>query len=101
MLEEIFTSDEDDESESLELAESSNDINGLDQAHSQLYEKLCTQAQWSRNEVAKLCGDLNLMIDGAIETINDWAFDLVDAPVVEDDGEIYIDEEIVEEIREL
>ena len=101
MLEEIFTSEEDDESESLELAESSNDINGLDQAHSQLYEKLCTQAQWSRNEVAKICGDLNLMIDGAIETINDWAFDLVDAPVIEDDGEIYIDEEIVGEIREL
>ncbi|MEM5498128.1 TerB N-terminal domain-containing protein [Paraglaciecola mesophila] len=101
MLEEIFTSEEDDESESLEVAESSNDINGLDQAHSQLYEKLCTQAQWSRNEVARICGDLNLMIDGAIETINDWAFDLVDAPVIEDDGEIYIDEEIVEEIREL
>lgn len=101
MLEEIFTSEEDDESESLEVAESSNDINGLDQAHSQLFEKLCTQAQWSRNEVARICGDLNLMIDGAIETINDWAFDLVDAPVIEDDGEIYIDEEIVEEIREL
>lgn len=101
MLEEIFTSEEDDESESLEVAESSNDINGLDQAHSQLYEKLCTQARWSRNEVAKICGDLNLMVDGAIETINDWAFDLVDAPVIEDDGEIYIDEEIVEEIREL
>jgi uncharacterized membrane protein YebE (DUF533 family) len=101
MLEEIFTSEEDDEIESLELAESSNDINGLDQAHSQLYEKLCTQAQWSRNEVASICGDLNLMIDGAIETVNDWAFDLVDAPVIEDDGEIYIDEEIVEEIREL
>ena len=100
MLEEIFTS-EYDESESLEVAESSNDINGLDQAHSQLFEKLCTQAQWSRNEVARICGDLNLMIDGAIETINDWAFDLVDAPVIEDDGEIYIDEEIVEEIREL
>ncbi|MBR9793008.1 MAG: ATPase [Gammaproteobacteria bacterium] len=101
MLEEIFTSEEDDESESLEVAESSNDINGLDQAHSKLYEKLCTQAQWSRSEVASICGDLNLMIDGAIETINDWAFDLVDAPVIEDDGEIYIDEEIVEEIREL
>ena len=101
MLEEIFTSDEDDESESLEVAESFNDLNGLDQAHSQLFEKLCTQAQWSRNEVARICGDLNLMIDGAIETINDWAFDLVDAPVIEDDGEIYIDEEIIEEIREL
>ena len=99
MLEEIFTSAEDNES--LEVADAAKDISGLDRAHSQLFEQLCTQAQWSRHEVAKICADLNLMIDGAIETINDWAFDLVDAPVLEDDGEIYIDEEIVTEIREL
>jgi pyridoxal/pyridoxine/pyridoxamine kinase len=48
-----------------------------------------------------MCSELKLMVDGAIETINDWSFDLVDAPVIDDDGEIYIDEEIVEEIREL
>ena len=99
MLEEIFTSAEDNES--LEVADAAKDISGLDRAHSQLFEQLCTQVQWSRHEVAKICTDLNLMIDGAIETINDWAFDLVDAPVLEDDGEIYIDEEIVTEIREL
>jgi len=75
--------------------------NGLDEPHNKLFEKLCTKEQWSRNEVAECCTELNLMIDGAIETINDWSFDLVDAPVIEDDGDIYVDQEIVEEIREL
>ncbi|MGB1293134.1 MAG: TerB N-terminal domain-containing protein [Pseudoalteromonas sp.] len=100
MLEQIFTSDE-DESDYIEVSELTNEVEGLDQAHSQLFEKLCAKAQWGREEVAQMCSELKLMVDGAIETINDWSFDLVDAPVIDDDGDIYIDEEIVEEIREL
>ncbi|MBB1455704.1 TerB N-terminal domain-containing protein [Pseudoalteromonas sp. SG43-5] len=100
MLEKIFTSDE-DESDYIEVSELTNEVEGLDQAHSQLFEKLCAKAQWGREEVAQMCSELKLMVDGAIETINDWSFDLVDAPVIDDDGDIYIDEEIVEEIREL
>lgn len=100
MLEQIFTSDE-DESDYIEVPELTNEVDGLDQAHSQLFEKLCAKAQWGREEVAQMCSELKLMVDGAIETINDWSFDLVDAPVIEDDVDIYIDEEIVEEIREL
>ncbi|TMO97283.1 ATPase [Pseudoalteromonas sp. S3260] len=100
MLEKIFTSDE-DESDYIEVSELTNEVDGLDQAHSQLFEKLCAKAQWGREEVAQICSELKLMVDGAIETINDWSFDLVDAPVIDDDGDIYIDEEIVEEIREL
>lgn len=100
MLEQIFTSDE-DENDYAEVVEPTNEVDGLDQAHSQLFEKLCGKAQWGREEVAQMCSELKLMIDGSIETINDWSFDLVDAPVIEDDGDIYIDEEIVAEIREL
>lgn len=100
MLEQIFTSDE-DESDYIEVPELTNEVDGLDQAHSQLFEKLCAKAQWGREEVAQMCSELKLMVDGAIETINDWSFDLVDAPVIDDDGDIYIDEEIVQEIREL
>ena len=100
MLEQIFISGE-DESDYIEVSELTNEVDGLDQAHSQLFEKLCAKAQWGREEVAQMCSELKLMVDGAIETINDWSFDLVDAPVIDDDGDIYIDDEIVEEIREL
>ena len=41
------------------------------------------------------------MITGAIETINDWAYDKVDAPVLEDDDEVVVDFEIVDELKAL
>lgn len=76
-------------------------LEGLDQPHSQLYFQLITQEAWSFEEVEALCARLNLMIYGAIETINDWAFDRVDAPVIDEDDEILIDFEIVEELSTL
>ena len=39
------------------------------------------------------------MVDGAVETINDWAYEKVDAPVLDDDGDIHVDLEIVEELK--
>ena len=56
---------------------------------------------WQREAVNELCESLNLMINGAIETINDWAYDHVDAPVLEDDDEVIVDFEIVEELKAL
>lgn len=56
---------------------------------------------WQREEAEVLCGSLNLMINGAIETINDWAYDNVDAPVLEENDEVIIDFEIVEELKAL
>ena len=40
------------------------------------------------------------MLGGALEIINDWAFEQVDAAVFdEDSGWIYVDKEVVEEIE--
>ncbi|MDN3502161.1 TerB N-terminal domain-containing protein [Psychrobacter sp. 5A.1] len=76
-------------------------INGLDSSHSQLYQELISAEVWQREAVNELCESLNLMINGAIETINDWAYDKVDAPVLEDDDEMVVDFEIVDELKAL
>ena len=76
-------------------------VNGLDSSHSQLYQALISAEVWQREAVNELCESLNLMINGAIETINDWAYDKVDAPVLEDDDEVVVDFEIVEELKAL
>ena len=73
--------------------------NGLDTPHNSLYNELTAKEQWARKEVIELCQTLGLMVDGAIETINDWSFDIVDAPVLDDDDDIYVDLEIVEELK--
>lgn len=72
---------------------------GLYHLHRQLYETLITQEKWSRNDVLTLCKKLELMLDGAIETINEWSYECVDAPLIEDNDDIYIDFEILEELK--
>ncbi len=72
---------------------------GLDEAHHQLYQSLLEKERWERNEVAELCLQLNLMLSGAIEAINDWSFEQVDAPVLDDDDDIYVDLEIAQELK--
>ncbi|HAT1680508.1 TPA: ATPase [Klebsiella oxytoca] len=72
---------------------------GLDEAHHLLYQRLLEKERWTRNDVAELCQQFNLMPNGAIEAINDWSFEQVDAPVLDDDGDIYVDLEIVQELK--
>lgn len=114
MLASIFSADDDDmesDSESLPNEQVGNYsevdvvnesvVKGLDTIHSKLYQQLINKAVWQREEAEVLCDSLNLMINGAIETINDWSYDNVDAPVLEDEGEVVIDFEIVEELKAL
>lgn len=97
MLESIFAVDDEPESEPIAVVNSVN--RGLDTTHQALFEQLITKATWTRHEVHELCSKLQLMIDGAIETINEWAYEKVEAQVLDDDGDIYVDLEIVEELR--
>ncbi|MEH8022126.1 TerB N-terminal domain-containing protein [Rheinheimera metallidurans] len=97
MLENIFAVD--DEPESEQIIASSPQQDSLDKSHKALFDALITKTIWPRKEVHELCSKFNLMVDGAIETINNWAYEKVDAPVLDDDGEIYVDLEIVEELK--
>ena len=97
MLESIFTAD--DELDDVHLTEDMTSSAGLDKAHANLYGTLVKKEEWQRNEVFGRCKELNLMVDGAIEVINDWAFENVNAPVLDDEGDIYVDFQIVEELR--
>jgi len=73
---------------------------GIDKQHYSLFESLIGKDKWSRDEVEAVCRDSGLMLSGALEVINDWSFDKVDAAVLEEDGDaIYVDQEIVEEIE--
>ncbi len=73
---------------------------GIDKQHYALFESLIRKDKWTREEVETLCRESGLMVSGALETINDWSFEKVDAAVLEEDGDvIYVDQEIVEEIE--
>jgi len=41
------------------------------------------------------------MVNDVVEVINDWAYDVVGAPLIEEDYDFKVDAEIAEEINEL
>ena len=105
VLESIFADDDVlDEPETemkTEAQISAGVVPGLDTKYRNLYEKLITKEKWSPEEMEKLCENLQLMTEGAVEAINDWAFDNVDAPLIDDGSTIYIDLDVAEEIAAL
>ena len=76
-------------------------IPGLDSKCQELYFKLITKAEWTHEEMEGLCDGFQLMTDGAVESINDWAFDNVGATLIEDGSTVYVDIELAEEIAVL
>ena len=105
ILTDIFTEEEDtsqvqqDTSEPSDRASEQSTLLGLDAEHSQLVDRLVGKSQWSRAEFEGLCAELGLLPDGAIEIINEAAFEHFDAPLLEDDEPIEINPDIVEEIN--
>lgn len=55
----------------------------LDSTHGELLTLIFTRAQWTREEFEEICADKGLMPDGAIERINEAAFEKFDQPVIE------------------
>lgn len=91
--------DEDTTSQAAPVAEAAETLAGLDVAHSQFLRALSEQDTWERPALEALAAQYNLLLDGALDTINEAAFDSCDAPVIEDDEDSYtLDHEIYKEM---
>ena len=71
---------------------------GLDSAHSSLLVRL-TKAPMESDAFEAVCRDHKLLPSGAIETINDWAFDALDDYAIEEGELICIQEHLIEPIK--
>lgn len=78
------------EAENTDSAAGDDPFDGLDPQHRALLRELCAAERWSRDDYTALARSLGLMPDGAIETINEWAFDRFDAAVLDDDDPITV-----------
>lgn len=63
---------------------------GLDAQHGELLDALLTRPAWTRAEYVDLARQHKLMPDGALETINEWAFEQHDEALIEDGDPIEI-----------
>jgi hypothetical protein len=70
----------------------------LDVKHSAFVLALLTQDSWDRAALLELAGQQGLMLDGALEAINEAALDNCDMPLTEGDDPVEINEDLRREI---
>ena len=101
LLGNVFAGPADDEPEELpeeEVPESiAPSLLGLDPEHSGLLQVLLQRAEWSRDEFEELCSDRGLMLDGAIERINEAAFGQFDNAIIEGEDPMEVNCDLLQE----
>jgi tellurite resistance protein len=99
VLENIFTEQPEKASpdEPLETPEE-NPLAGLDRPYRKLLMRLMEREHWERPAVHGICLELRLMLDGALEVLNEWAFANANAPLIEDGDPIHVDLELAKEL---
>lgn len=73
---------------------------GLDTEHTAFLRLLISRPSWSRHELADAAADMELMLDGVLERINEAALDNLKEPLIEGDDPIEISREAVEAMPE-
>lgn len=71
---------------------------GLDAEHSAFLRLIITRAKWTRQELSDIAADLELMLDGALERINEAALDRLQAPIIEGGDELEIAQDLWEKM---
>jgi uncharacterized tellurite resistance protein B-like protein len=96
LLTAVLTSDDSAEPPTAEPAPSG--IARMDAAHSKLFASLAERPQWTRAEFEAMASSVNLMPDGAMENMNEAAFDLVGEPAFEGLDPIEVNKHAVQEM---
>ena len=103
LLAKVFADDQIDESASEQfIAEPEATIDtllpGVEGDHLVFLRLLISRTEWSRAELEDTASDMEMMLDGALEHINDMAFEHCDMPVTEGEDPVEINAEILEKL---
>lgn len=103
LLSEIFASEDEEIVQPPSRAADSISLRfeGLDQQHGELLSFLLAHGEQPRPAFESEARRLQLLPDGAIETINEWGFDVIGEPVLDAGEDICISSDCIEEIRTL
>jgi len=98
LLAQVFVDEQIVEPEEPDISGASDDtssICGLDADHSAFLRLLVSRMEWSREELEAVASDMDLMLDGALEHINDMAFEHFDMPITEGEDPLEINPDIM------
>ncbi|MHB8254713.1 MAG: tellurite resistance TerB family protein [Acidiferrobacter sp.] len=104
LLSSIFKEDQAPESASLAEAEPEEAavetrLLGLDETHTAFVRVLLSRPHWSREELLDVASDLDLMLDGALEQVNEASFEQLGIALSEYDDPIKVNHEALEKIK--
>ncbi|MCK4860763.1 MAG: TerB N-terminal domain-containing protein [Rhodobacteraceae bacterium] len=69
---------------------------GLDGKHAALVREIVAQQHWTDEAFGNLCGKHGLMTSGAMETVNEWAFEIYDEALLDEYDGYDVTPEIVD-----
>lgn len=69
---------------------------GLDPKYQRFVAELLQKPSWTRLELEATAAKMQIMLDGALERINEAAFDLMGEPLTEGDDPVYVQQNILE-----
>jgi hypothetical protein len=70
----------------------------LDEVHSTFVRLISSRPQWTREELEDVAADLELMLDGGLDRINEAFFDAIDMALTEGADPIDVNLEAKEQI---
>ena len=73
-------------------------VAGLDPPHSALLRMLTEDASWARADLEAACARLDLMPEGALDTLNEAALDLTGDLLTEDDDPVHVNLDVAQEM---
>lgn len=71
---------------------------GLDAVHSALLQTLLSRTEWARTELEELAEDRDLMLDGALERLNEASFERLDMALFDDGDPVVLNADAVREV---
>lgn len=98
LLAQVFVDEqivEPEEPDNSGASDDTSSICGLDADHSAFLRLLVSRMEWSREELEAVASDMDLMLDGALEHINDMAFEHFDMPITEGEDPLEINPDIM------
>ncbi len=99
VLHAVFSDDEQDaevDRDEASATDQSDRFVGLDTKHQNLVEELISRPSWLPQDFEKLARHFGLMPSGALETINEWAFERYEAGLIEEYETFEVNPEIVD-----
>lgn len=93
LLAEVFVDDEEPEDTAAQIGD--GPFPGLDEEHTAFLNQLLSRGEWPRDEFDQAASSAGLMPDGAMEAINEWAFDHLDSPLLDDGDPVVVNRDLL------